>query len=88
MFSTVANTGLSKTTSYKVVLPFYLYAAIAFLSAITFRNRGFLSFSNFGEMLTMASSDSGLYFNKADIFVLALIVMIIRYIMSTGDPPL
>lgn len=35
MFSTVANTGLSKTTSYKVVLPFYLYAAIAFLVATT-----------------------------------------------------
>lgn len=33
MFSTTGNTAMAKTTSYKVVLPFYLYAAIAFLIA-------------------------------------------------------
>ena len=31
MFSGTANNGLAKNTSYKVVLPFYLYAGIAFL---------------------------------------------------------
>lgn len=33
MFATTGNTGTVKTTSYKVVLPFYLYAAIAFFVA-------------------------------------------------------
>jgi hypothetical protein len=33
MFAATVNTGTTKTTSYKVVLPFYLYAAIAFLAA-------------------------------------------------------
>lgn len=33
MFITAANTGQSQTTSFKVVLPFYGYAAIAFLVA-------------------------------------------------------
>ncbi|MEP6465101.1 MAG: cytochrome C oxidase subunit I [Parafilimonas sp.] len=35
MFAT-ANTGTSTTTSYKVVLPFYAYAAVAFLVATIF----------------------------------------------------
>ena len=35
MFAT-ANTGISTTTSYKVVLPFYAYAAVAFLVATIF----------------------------------------------------
>jgi len=33
MFAVTGNTGTIKTTSYKVVLPFYLYAAVAFLVA-------------------------------------------------------
>lgn len=33
MFLTTGNSATSKTTSYKVVLPFYLYAAVAFLIA-------------------------------------------------------
>ncbi|MGE5106074.1 MAG: cytochrome C oxidase subunit I [Sphingobacteriales bacterium] len=33
MFATPGNTITAKTTSYKVVLPFYLYAAVAFLFA-------------------------------------------------------
>jgi hypothetical protein len=33
MFPGTANTGLAKNTSYKVVLPFYLYAGISFLIA-------------------------------------------------------
>ncbi len=33
MFSTTGNTETTKTTSWKVVLPFYFYAAIAFLIA-------------------------------------------------------
>jgi hypothetical protein len=33
MFPATANTGLAKNTSYKVVLPFYLYAGISFLAA-------------------------------------------------------
>ncbi len=33
MFPGTANTGLAKNTSYKVVLPFYLYAGISFLAA-------------------------------------------------------
>jgi uncharacterized membrane protein (Fun14 family) len=33
MFPGTANTGLAKNTSYKVVLPFYLYAGISFLVA-------------------------------------------------------
>ena len=33
MFPGTANTGLAKNTSYKVVLPFYLYAGISFLTA-------------------------------------------------------
>ena len=31
MLSTTTNTGLQKTTSYKVVLPFYIFAALSFL---------------------------------------------------------
>lgn len=33
MFPAIGNTGAIKTTSYKVVLPFYTYAAVSFLSA-------------------------------------------------------
>jgi hypothetical protein len=33
MFPGTSNTGLAKNTSYKVVLPFYLYAGISFLAA-------------------------------------------------------
>lgn len=33
MFAAIGNTGTIKTTSYKVVLPFYLYAAVSFLIA-------------------------------------------------------
>lgn len=33
MFTAIGNTAIVKTTSYKVVLPFYLYAAVAFLVA-------------------------------------------------------
>lgn len=33
MFPGTTNTGLAKNTSYKVVLPFYLYAGISFLAA-------------------------------------------------------
>ncbi len=33
MFSTTGNTEITKTTSWKVVLPFYGYAAISFLIA-------------------------------------------------------
>ena len=33
MFTIGGNTGLQKTTSYKVVLPFYIYAALSFLLA-------------------------------------------------------
>lgn len=33
MFITATNTGVSQTTSFKVVLPFYGYAALAFLAA-------------------------------------------------------
>lgn len=33
MFAATANTSFQKTTSYKVVLPFYLYAAVSFLIA-------------------------------------------------------
>jgi len=33
MFSGTANTGLAKNTSYKVVLPFYLYAGLSFFIA-------------------------------------------------------
>lgn len=33
MFPATANTGLAKNTSYKVVLPFYMYAALSFLVA-------------------------------------------------------
>lgn len=33
MFATATDTGLQKTTSHKVVLPFYIYAALAFLLA-------------------------------------------------------
>jgi hypothetical protein len=33
MFPTTSNTGLQKTTSYKVVLPFYIFAALSFLLA-------------------------------------------------------
>ena len=33
MFITTGDTGATKTTSWKVVLPFYGYAAAAFLSA-------------------------------------------------------
>ena len=36
MFSTTGNTETTKTTSWKVVLPFYFYAAIAFLIATIF----------------------------------------------------
>ena len=36
MFSTTVNTPATKTTSWKVVLPFYGYAAIAFLVATIF----------------------------------------------------
>jgi hypothetical protein len=31
MFPTTSSTGLQKTTSYKVVLPFYIFAAVSFL---------------------------------------------------------
>ncbi|MEJ7626904.1 MAG: cytochrome C oxidase subunit I [Ferruginibacter sp.] len=33
MFPATSNTGLQKTTSYKVVLPFYIFAALSFLLA-------------------------------------------------------
>jgi len=33
MFPSSSNTGLTKNTSYKVVLPFYIYAALSFLVA-------------------------------------------------------
>jgi len=33
MFASTLNTGIQKTTSYKVVLPFYVYAALSFLTA-------------------------------------------------------
>jgi hypothetical protein len=33
MFPSTSNTGLQKTTSYKVVLPFYVFAALSFLLA-------------------------------------------------------
>lgn len=33
MFAPTPNTGLQKTTSYKVVLPFYIFAALSFLLA-------------------------------------------------------
>src|SRR6185312_2184399 len=33
MFPATTNTGLAKNTSYKVVLPFYLYAGLSFLVA-------------------------------------------------------
>lgn len=33
MFPAASNTGLAKNTSYKVVLPFYMYAAVSFLAA-------------------------------------------------------
>jgi hypothetical protein len=33
MFPPTSNTGLQKTTSYKVVLPFYIFAAVSFLLA-------------------------------------------------------
>ncbi|HEY0667451.1 MAG TPA: cytochrome C oxidase subunit I, partial [Sphingobacteriaceae bacterium] len=33
MFQTTSNTELQKTTSYKVVLPFYVYGALSFLLA-------------------------------------------------------
>ncbi|MDP4131815.1 MAG: cytochrome C oxidase subunit I [Bacteroidota bacterium] len=33
MINAPSNTGLQQTTSYKVVLPFYIYAAISFLTA-------------------------------------------------------
>jgi hypothetical protein len=33
MFPAASNTGLQKTTSYKVVLPFYVFAALSFLLA-------------------------------------------------------
>jgi hypothetical protein len=33
MFTATGNTAIAKTTSYKVVLPFYVYAAVAFLVA-------------------------------------------------------
>src|SRR6478736_9097431 len=33
MFDTVGNTTTPKTTSHKVVLPFYLYASLSFLAA-------------------------------------------------------
>src|SRR5674476_1641018 len=33
MFPASPNTGLAKNTSHKVVLPFYMYAAISFLVA-------------------------------------------------------
>lgn len=36
MFSTNTNTGTSNTTSWKVVIPFYAYAALAFLVACIF----------------------------------------------------
>lgn len=36
MFSTSNNANLATTTSYKVVLPFYIYAAISFLIAVIF----------------------------------------------------
>ncbi len=36
MFPGISNTGTIKTTSYKVVLPFYIYAAVSFLSAAIF----------------------------------------------------
>jgi hypothetical protein len=32
MFTTAGNNGLQKTTSHKVVIPFYLYASVAFLA--------------------------------------------------------
>ena len=35
MFATTSNTELQKTTSYKLVLPFYIYAALSFLVACT-----------------------------------------------------
>ncbi|HRP02425.1 MAG TPA: cytochrome C oxidase subunit I [Candidatus Kapabacteria bacterium] len=46
MFPNVSNTGSIKTTSYKVVLPFYLYAALSFLVAtimLFISNDAFLS---------------------------------------------
>jgi hypothetical protein len=36
MFATTGNTTPVKNTSYKVVLPFYLYAAVSFLVATSF----------------------------------------------------
>lgn len=33
MFISTGNTGLQKTTSHKVVLPFYIYAAVSFLAS-------------------------------------------------------
>ena len=33
MITRADNTGLVKNTSYKVVIPFYAYAAVAFLTA-------------------------------------------------------
>ncbi|HTM67224.1 MAG TPA: hypothetical protein VL093_12930 [Flavipsychrobacter sp.] len=35
MFAATSNTGLQQTTSYKVVLPFYVFGAISFLTAAT-----------------------------------------------------
>lgn len=33
MFPVITNTAITKTTSYKVVLPFYIYAAVSFFAA-------------------------------------------------------
>ncbi len=49
------NTGLTSTTSYKIVLPFYIYAAIGFLVAcilLVFSINGFTS--NYFQPHTLA----------------------------------
>ena len=46
MFATASNNSLVKTTSYKVVLPFYIYAAFSFLAAtvLLFTSSGSLKY--------------------------------------------
>jgi hypothetical protein len=46
MFPAIANTAIIKTTSHKVVLPFYVYAAVSFLAAVVLL---FFSATNFTQ---------------------------------------
>src|ERR1035437_360543 len=63
--------------SFTLQPPIFDAIEILALPAISFRNRGFLSFSNLGLMLIIASSASGCCFKTAAILVLALMIMFI-----------